>query len=343
MKINYLRIKIVFRLIIQGTLILNIISCQNLNKTKIGFLIPASIGYRWPTDLNYIEQAAAKYDVSVLSLSAENDENLQVKQATELLKEGIDVLIVVPVNSNTSAAIVRNAHEYHVPVIAYERLIKNSDLDYLVTFDSKKIGESMVDFALENKPEGNYVLLWGDPGDVNAHLLREGQEEALKPYVSSGKISIIYRGFIEDWSQENALYLMKEILLFSDKHVDAVITSYDGIARGVQQAYKELDINEKIILTGQDAELPAIHSILNDEMNYTVYKPIKMIAEKSVELAVKLAQKQKVEDISNYLNNGRKQVPMVLLSPQPVTKNTIRETVIADGFYTEEEVFKTNN
>ena len=305
--------------------------------------MPASTGSRWPTDLSYIEQVADKYDVSVLSLTAEYDENLQVKQATELLKEGIDVLIVVPVNSNTSAAIVRDAHEYHVPVIAYERLIKNSDLDYLVTFDSKKIGRSMVEYAIENKSEGNYVLLWGDPGDVNAHLIREGQEEELKSYAGNKSINIVYRGFVENWSEENAVHLMKTILTLTDQHIDAVITSSDGIAMGVQQAYKELAINDKIILTGQNAELPAIHSILNDEMNYTVYKPTKTIAEKSVDLAIKLAKRQKIEEISSHIDNGRKQVPVVLLTPQPVTKNTIRETVIADGFYNEKEVFGVNN
>lgn len=304
--------------------------------------MPASVGSRWPKDLSYIEQAAAKYGASVVSRTAENDENLQVKQATELLEEGIDVLIVVPANSITAAAIVRNAHEYNVPVIAYERLIKNSDLDCLVTFDSKKIGSSMVEYALENKSEGNYVLLWGDPGDINAHLIRDGQEEVLDPFLKNGKINILYKGFIDDWSSTNALQVMKMILSFSDQPIDAVITSYDGIASGVLQAYKEFDIRDKIILTGQDAELSAIHSIINEEMNYTVYKPIRTIAEKSVDLAIKLAKRQKIEDTSSFINNGRRQVPMILLTPQVVTKNTIRETVIADGFYTEQEVFGTN-
>jgi len=317
-----------------------LVGCRSKSEVKIGFLMPSSVGYRWPTDLKYIEQSAAKLGAKVISRTAESDENLQLKLAKELLEEGIDVLIVVPVNSNTAAAIVRDAHEYGVPVIGYDRLIKNSSLDYLVTFDGAEIGRLMVQHAIENKPEGNYVLLWGDAADMNAHSIRNAQEKFLKPYIESGKITLVHKAFIENWSKANAAHTMKKILSLTDKKIDAVITSYDGIASGVLQAYSELNIDERIILTGQDAELEAVHAILKDKMTFTIYKSTKMLANKSVELAINLAKHEKVKDINGFSNNGRKNVPTLFLTPQAITKNNIRETVIADGFFTEQQVYQ---
>lgn len=317
-------------------------ACENIGKIKIGFLIPASVGYRWPTDQKYMESIAKDKEVEVITRSAENDENLQLKQAKELLDMGVDVLVVVAANANTSAAIVRDAHEYNIPVIGYDRLIKNSDLDYLVTFEGATIGNLMVDYALKNKPEGNYVLLWGDPSDVNAILIKDAQEAALKPSVDNGKINIVYKTFVDDWSSVNSYQFMKNILAFTDQKIDAVITSYDGLAIGARKAMDEVGYSDQVILTGQDAEIQAIKAINEGKMSLTVYKSIRKIAEASIDLAIKLAKKEKVEDVKATINNGRIDVPVLYLTPVAVTKDNIRETVIADKFYTEEQVYGKN-
>ncbi|MBN1924777.1 MAG: substrate-binding domain-containing protein [Prolixibacteraceae bacterium] len=315
-------------------------SCKNGSGNKIGFLIPAGEGYRWPVDQKYVEAKASDMGVEVITRSANNDENLQLKQASELLKSGVDVLIVVASNSNTAAAIVREAHTYNVPVIGYDRLIKNSDLDYLVTFEGAEIGNLMVDHALRNKPKGNYVLLWGEASDVNAIYIKEAQEAKFKPYVDRGDINIVYKTFVEDWSLDNARYIMGNVLSFSRDKIDAVITSYDGLALGALQMMDEMGIDPKgMVITGQDAELPAIKAIIDGRMSMTVYKSIRQMANASVELAVKLARNEKVTGIDAKINNGRKDVPTLYLKPVPVEKNSIRETVIADEFYTEEQVY----
>jgi D-xylose transport system substrate-binding protein len=320
-------------------LIFVVSSCKNIGHVKVGFLIPASVGYRWPTDQKYVEKIAAEKGIELITRSAENDENLQLKQAKELLEAGVDVLIVVAANSNTAAAIVRDAHEYNVPVIAYDRLIKNSDLDYLVTFEGAMIGNLMVDYAISKKPEGNYVMLWGDAGDVNAILIKDAQEATLKPYIDNGKINIVYKTFVEDWSSVNAYHIMQNILAFSTKKIDAVITSYDGLALGALKAMEEIGYEGDVILTGQDAELPAVKALLTGKYSLTVYKSISTTARAAVELAVKLARNEKITNISATINNGRKNVPVLYLKPIAVTKNNIRETVIADQFYTEQQVF----
>ncbi|MDA3929716.1 MAG: substrate-binding domain-containing protein [Prolixibacteraceae bacterium] len=316
-----------------------IFSCTTEKDIEIGFLIPASVGYRWIIDQGYVENAAKLKGVVVHTRSAENDENLQLKQASELLEMGVDVLIVVPANGVTAAAIVRDAHNYNVPVIGYDRLIKNSDLDYLVTFDGTSIGRLMIEHAIEVVPEGNYVLLWGDASDVNAISIKDEQERILKPHLESGKINIVYKAFVEDWSKENAKQIMKRVLTFTDQKIDAVITSYDGLALGANEALNEIGGKPFTVLTGQDAELDAINAIIDGDMSLTVYKSIRRIADAAVELAIQLARNEKIEESKVTINNGRKDVPLKLLLPVAVDKTSIRSTVIADGFYTEEEIF----
>jgi D-xylose transport system substrate-binding protein len=329
-----------FKLLLAFVLIISLFtSCNNIGKVTIGLLIPAGEGFRWPVDQMYVEKIADERGIEVITRSANNDENLQMKQANELLELGIDVLIVVAVNSNTAAGIVREAHDYGVPVIGYDRLIINSELDYLVTFEGDKIGNLMLNYALDKKPEGNYVMLWGDPGDVNAHLIKEAQEKTIQPFIESGKINLVYKTFVENWSMDNSYHIMKNILSFSTRPIDAVITSYDGLAMGALRAMDEAGYTGNVILTGQDAELPAVKAVSEGRMSLTIYKSIAKIAEASVELAYKLAKKEKITDIKATLNNGRKDVPVLYLDPVAVTKDNIREVLIADKFYTEEQIY----
>lgn len=316
-----------------------LVSCSQKSDIKIGFLMPSGEGYRWPTDQAYIEKAAEKYGCEVISKDANNDENLQLKLASELLESGVDVLIVVPMNSNTAAGIVREAHDYNVPVIAYDRLIKNSDLDYFISFAGDDIANLMLDHAIQKVPKGNYVLLWGDQGDLNAFFIKDAQEERLKSYVENGDINIVYKGFVDNWNTENAYHLMDKILSYSDQDIDAVITSYDGLAMGAIKAIEEHSVKTVKVLTGQDAEITAIKSLLDNKMTLTVYKSIRKIANASVDLAVKLAKDERIDNSTSFVNNGRKDVPALMIKPVAVQKDNIRATVIADEFYTEEEVY----
>lgn len=314
-------------------------SCSTHNGKVIGFLMPDSEGSRWPIDKDYVERAAEKQGYEVVTRSAEQDENLQLKQASELLELGVDVLIVVSANANTAAAIVREAHDYNVPVIGYDRLIKNSDLDFFVTFEGKKIADIMVEHAVKKVPKGNYVLLWGDPGDVNAIFIKEAQEKALQPYVDRGDITIVYKGFIDNWDSNNAYYRMDKVFNFTDKKIDAILTSYDGLALGALKAMNEHPEQLVTVLTGQDAEIGAVKAIVAGKMSLTVYKSIHEIANAAVNLAIDLANGKKIDNIETTVNNGRKDVPTLFLEPVAVEKNTIQSTVIADGYYTEEQIY----
>lgn len=314
-------------------------SCSEKSGITIGFLMPDGEGSRWPIDQQYVEKVAADRGAKVLSKFVMNDENLQQKQAIELLEMGVDVLIIVSVNANTAAAMVREAHKYNVPVIAYDRLIKNSDLDYIVSFEGAQIGNLMVKHALEVVPKGNYVLLYGDASDNNAIYIKDAQEAMLQPYIDKGDINIVYRGFVDNWRVNNAFHIMSRVLAFTDQKIDVILTSYDGLAMGVLQALQEYPDQKVKVLTGQDAELDAIKALINGDMTLTVYKSIREIATTSVDLAIKLASGQRIDNVNSTINNGRKDVPALLLQPVAVQKENIRATVIADEYFTEEEVY----
>ncbi|MFA9391869.1 MAG: sugar ABC transporter substrate-binding protein [Prolixibacteraceae bacterium] len=331
--------KFIQKYLIGGLILLLLFSCKSKTDVKLGFLIPATEGSRWIIDKRYVENAAKDMGVEILVRSAENDENLQIKQANELLEEGVDVLIIVPSNANTAAAAVRDAHSYNVPVVAYDRLIKNCDLDYIVTFDGAKIGELMVEHAVSKVPKGNYVILFGDAGDVNAISIKNAQEAFLKPYVDRGDINIVYKTFVENWDFNNAYQIMKRVLSFTDQKIDAVITGYDGLAMGALKAIEEDGTQNVKVLTGQDSELNAVQAVVAGKMSLTIYKSIRETAEAAVGLAVKMARGETIESAKGTINNGRVDVPMLLLEPAIVEINTIKSTVIADKFYTEEEIY----
>lgn len=302
-------------------------------------MVPNIEGERYVKEQNYFKNKVNSLGGEVFTTSADNDGQVQINQAQELIDKGVKVLVVNAVNMNTAASIVRYAHEHNVKVIAYDRIIKNSDVDYFISFDNVKVGELMAEYIIKLKPTGNYVLIGGDKRDLNAVLVKEGQMKVLNDAISKGNISVIYNVFVEDWSSVNAYQEMKKVLDLSMLTPDAVLSSYDGMSDGCVEALKENGLEGKVLVTGQDAELKACKNIITGFQTMTVYKPLKVMAEKSAELAFDIVSGKKIEKPAAVMNNGYKDVPAILLNPIVVDKNNIKTTVIADGFYTEDEIF----
>jgi D-xylose transport system substrate-binding protein len=252
----------------------------------------------------------------------------------------VQVLVVVPHNGKTAATIVESAHKAGVPVIAYDRLIRDCDLDYYVAFDAVRIGEFQADYLVKRKPKGNYVVIEGSQTDNNAAILREGQMKVLKPYVDKGDIKIVADQWAPDWSPIEALKIMENALTRNKNQVDAILCSNDGMAGGVIQALTEQKLAGKVLVTGQDGDLAACQRILAGTQSMTIYKPLKFEAGKAAEVAVMLAQKTPLTEKTVSVNNGKKDVPSILLDTTQVDKDNLDATIIADGFQKKEEVYK---
>jgi D-xylose transport system substrate-binding protein len=295
---------------------------------------------RWQRDRDQFVAHAESLGAKVLVQVANNDDARQNAQAENLLTQGVDVLVVAPHNSESAATIVAAAHRAGVPVIAYDRLINQCDLDLYISFDNFRVGEMQAEYALAKRPKGNYVLIAGAPTDNNAHLYHEGQMKVLRPAIDRGDVRIVGDQWASDWQPVEALKIMENALTRNHNRVDAVVVSNDGLAGGAIQALAEQKLAGQVVVTGQDAELAACQRVVAGSQSMTVYKPIHSLAARGAEVAILLARKQPVPDATRALNNGRKDVPAILIPPIAVDRDNLAGTVIADGFHALADVYR---
>jgi D-xylose transport system substrate-binding protein len=309
-------------------------------KIKIGLSMDTLQTERWQHDRDEFVAKANALGAEVLVQVANSNDSLQLSQAENLLTQGVQVLVVIPHNGSAAATMVDSAHKSGVPVIAYDRLITDADLDLYVSIDAPKVGEMQAQYLVEHMPKGNYVLIEGAPTDHNAALLRQGQMKVLQPYLDRKDIRLVSDQWAKDWQPSEALKIMENALTQNSNHVDAVLASNDGMAGGVIQALTEQKLAGKVPVTGQDADLAACQRIVEGTQSMTVYKSLSLEADKAAELAVKLAKKEPLGEATVGVPNNKKEVPSVLLVPQLVDKSNIMATVIKDGFQKKEEVYK---
>lgn len=305
----------------------------------IGFSIDDLRLERWQHDRDYFVQEAEKLGATVLVQSANGDAQLQYSQCENLISQGIDLLVVIANNGEVMGPIVEEAHANGIKVLAYDRLIMNSDLDMYISFDNVKVGELQAQAIVEEVPAGNYFLMGGSPTDNNAKLFREGQMNVIQPYVDGGDITIVGDQWAKDWLPEEALVIMENGLTANNNKVDAVVASNDSTAGGAVQALTAQGLDGKVAISGQDADLAACQRIVEGTQTMTVYKPIKNLATESARLSMKMIKGDSITPDSK-VNNGQKDVDSILLTPVSVNKDNMADTIIKDGFHKVEDVYK---
>jgi D-xylose transport system substrate-binding protein len=305
---------------------------------RIGFSMDTLKEERWQRDKALVEQRCKEVGAECEIQVANGDDAVQTKQCDNLLTKGVDVLIVAPHNGQIAASIVEAAHKQGVPVISYDRLIRNSDVDLYVAHQVVKIGQMQAQYALDHAPKGNYVLIGGSQTDNNALLLMEGQMNVLQPAVDKGQIKIVTRQFAREWLASEALRIMEDALTKNNNDIQAVVASNDGTAGGAISALPPQLVG-KVLVTGQDASLDAVQRIVDGKQTMTIYKPIQPLAFAAVDSAVKLARGEKV-DAKDKINNGKIDVPSLLFEPMVLDKDNVMQTVIKDGYHKVEDVYK---
>lgn len=293
---------------------------------------------RWTRDKALVQQRArdvgALLDVQV----ANGDDAVQTKQCENMLAKGVDVLIIAPHNGEIAASIVEAAHRKGVPVIAYDRMIRNCDVDLHVAHQQNKIGEMQAAYALQHVPKGNYVLIGGAPTDYNALILRNGQMRILKPAIDRGAVRIISQQFAREWKAEEALRITEDALIRTGKKIDAIVASNDGTAGGAISALEAAKLDGKVLVTGLDAQKDAVQRIVAGKQTMTIYTPIQPLAFGAVDAAIKLARKEPV-DAPHRVNNGKRDVPSILYEAIVVDRRNVDQTVIKDGYHRHEEIY----
>jgi len=305
---------------------------------RIGFSMDTLKEERWQRDKMLVEKRAADVGAVLDVQVANSDDAVQTRQADNLLIKGVDVLIVAPHNGEIAASIVEAAHRRGVPVIAYDRMIRNSDVDLYISHQMERIGEMQAEYALKRRPKGNYVLIGGSPTDYNAILLRRGQDRVLKPAVDRGDVTIVSQQFAKDWKAEEALRITEDALTRTGNKIDAIVASNDGTASGAVSALEAVGLAGKVIVTGQDAQKDAVQRIVQGTQTMTIWKPIEPLAYGAVDAAIKLARKEPVTT-SETINNGKIDVPSVLIEPVVVDKTNVDETVIKAGYHSRADIY----
>jgi D-xylose transport system substrate-binding protein len=307
---------------------------------QIALLLPETKTARYeahdrPGFTNKVKELCPKCEV--IYANAAQDPNKQQTQAEAAITRGADVLVLDAVDAKAATGIVQRAKQSKIPVLAYDRLISNADIDYYVSFNNVRQGriqaQSLLDGLGSDAKGKSIVMVNGSPTDPSAGDYKQGAHQVLDK--SGVKIAKEYD--TPDWSPDKAQREMDQaVTALGKSQVAGVYSANDGMASGIIASLKDAGIDpSKVPVTGGDAEVAALQRILAGEQYSTIYLTIKKQAEVSAELAVAAAQGKDAPAglINAQVDNGQEKVPSVLLTPVAVTKDNIADTVIKDGFY----------
>lgn len=310
-----------------------LVHAQDTNKPKIGFSMEDMKGERWQTDLNSFQVRAKELGAEVISRDAAGDDDRQFQQIKDMIKAGIKVLVLMPRDTTKASRMVDAAKSANVKVISYDRLVLNSDVDLYVSFDRLETGWMQAEYLVKHASKGNYVLIAGSSRDEGAKTLHDAQMKVLQPYIDRGDIKVIADAYTKDWLPSEAYLFTLKAIDSAQGNIAAIVASNDGLAGGAIQALREHNLAGKVLVSGQDADLASVICIAQGTQTMTVYKPIVNEAAVAAEEAVRLANGEKTR-AKRTINNGKTEVPAILLKPIVVTKDNIKTTVVKDGFQT---------
>jgi putative multiple sugar transport system substrate-binding protein len=328
------------------------------DKGSIGIAMPTKSSARWISDGNsMVEQfKAAGYETDLQY--AEDDIPNQLAQIENMITKGADVLVIAAIDGTTLSNALENAAAAGIKVIAYDRLIRDSgNVDYYATFDNFKVGVqqagSLVKGLAERFGDGPYnvELFGGSPDDNNAYFFYNGAMSVLQPLIDSGKVTIVSGQMGMDkvgtlrWDGAVAQARMENLLSanYTDKQVHGVLSPYDGLSIGILSALKGVGYGsgdmKMPIVSGQDAEVPSVKSILAGEQYSTVFKDTRELARVTVGMvdAVLGGGEPEINDTKTY-DNGVKVIPSYLLEPVSVDASNWEEVLIGSGYYTKDQV-----
>lgn len=291
----------------------------------IGLALATLTEERWQHEKDFFEAEAKLNGARVITFDAKNNEESQMAQVEDLIKQKIDVLVIVAVNAKTASSIVAAAKKVGIPVLAYSRMINNADLDAFIGFDATALGETIAQAAIQRVPEGKYMIINGSPLDNNAKFQRTGYYNILQPFIDSGKIQVIYEQWCDGWEPERALTAVGKGLDESGNMVDAIIVSNDGMAGGVIQALTDRKLDGKVFVSGTDGDQAALKRIGEGKQTLTLFFPQKEFAEEAARAAISLANNMIPADATGKSFNDLKFVPTIFARSILVDKNNLND------------------
>jgi len=369
--------KALFAGLAAGAMIMGLAACSSSNDSGgsggsgdgglIGVAMPTKSSERWIADGDAVKSQLEAQGFKVDLQYAEDDIPVQVSQIENMITKGAEVLIVASIDGTTLTSVLQDAADANIPVIAYDRLIRDTEnVDYYASFDNLKVGQQQAwsvlnglglteldGTAIEGAPAGpfNIELFAGSPDDNNATFFFNGAMQELQPFIDSG-VLVVKSGQTDfntvatlRWDGEEAQSRLENILTstYSDgSRVNAVLSPYDGISRGIISALQGAGytVDETWpAISGQDAEIDSVKAINSGEQYATIFKDTRQLASVAVEMAVAVlnGDTPEVNNTTDY-DNGKITVPSMLLDSQIVVKENIPAVLIDSGYWTEAEI-----
>jgi D-xylose transport system substrate-binding protein len=326
-------------------------------KVKIGLSFSDFATERWKPESELLTKLLNAKGYDVLVQEANHDVKLQNDQIDNMVTQGAKGLIVIAEDGEAAATAVDKAAKAGVKIIAYDRLIKTQSIAAYLSFDNVEVGRQealgvMTALGLPGSTKwtkdnpAKVVLSGGSPTDNNAVLVRQGQNEVIKPYVDSGVIKVVADQWVNNWDAAEALKMMENILTGQKNLVDAVIASNDGTALGELQALKAQGLAGKVPISGQDATADGCNSIVKGEQTVTVYKDIRLLAPKAVDMMDALIKGQPISGVKAYtlkVLTGKDlpgDIQAFFLPVVQVTKANVYEQIVKSGFQPYDAVYR---
>ncbi|EMF52883.1 hypothetical protein SBD_5959 [Streptomyces bottropensis ATCC 25435] len=324
----------------------------------IGIAMPTRASERWLTDGKSVVEDLEDKGYKTELLYGEDNPQTQVKQIEKLIKQGVDALIIAAIDNKSLNGALEQAAAAEIPVISYDRLILGTrNVDYYVSFDNEQVGRLQARHIIEKlgledgKGPFNIELFAGSPDDNNTKFFFDGAMHLLQPYLDNKQL-VVRSGQTEmdkittlRWDGPTAQKRMTQVLSqsYRSQRVDAVLSPYDGISIGVLTALKAAGYGTAAkplpIITGQDAELASVKSIIAGDQSQTVFKDLRQLAGRAANMADDILNGETPElNNRRAYKNGVKAVPAYLLQPISVDKSNYEYVLAASDLYTEEEL-----
>lgn len=303
---------------------------------KLGFILSTMQEERYQRDKRVFTETAEKLGAKVVFASCNNNEQTQAAEVENLLSQGVDALVIQPVNGDTASAFVKAAQADGVPVIAYDRLIKNAKIDAYITEDSFHVGQLQAEAAVKfTQGHGNYVILMGQAGHSVAEARTAGIMSVLKKHPD---VKLVVKQYHPGWSPNLAMQTTENALTQNKNNIQAVIANNSGMAHGAIQALDEQKLTGKVFVAGADADLTAIRDIVAGKQQFEVQISIQDMAKRAAEVAFAVASKSDWK-ADSMMNNGKGDVKTVNTPVFAVDRSLVEERIVKTGFHPREAVF----
>jgi D-xylose transport system permease protein len=323
--------------LVVAALLVFVAGSNDKGKPDVAFLLATLQEERYQKDLKYFEQHASQLGMRTAVFAADNDTAKQLAQVENALQLGAKVLVIQPTDSQAAARYVDLAHEHGAKVIAYDRSIASSKLDYYVSHDSHRVGVLQAKAAIAaTGGKGTYVLLSGQSGHSVASEITRGYLETLEPYTKTGAIEIVTHQWHSAWSDEQALRTVEDALTKTDGKLAAILANNSGMARGAVQALLARELMG-VFVAGADADRENVQFVCEGKQTIEVLKDIAPLASTAADVAKQLLD-GKAPVASSTIELGGGKVPVAGVRVEVVTPQNVKPLLIDSGFLAASDV-----